>query len=119
MKKRRTKIVDTKNYEDTIQIAGMVWKIKTSKAVTDSTDCWGITSLSNQTIFIDPCATVQQFNVTLIHEVLHAIWASMCMNKSNAPLTEEYVVSLLAQGLYQVLTGKGLKFVTTTERKGL
>lgn len=90
----------------------MNWKVTRDKQVADASESYGTTVHSSQTINVEPTITQVHSEQTLLHEVLHAIWASMAlrhivdMNKDK----EEHIVSALANGFYHVLKDNKINF---------
>lgn len=62
------------NLPKTLEIAGKTWKVKSVKGLShDGIDCDGLCQEVQRTISVNPDAPQQQ--ETLLHEVLHAIFA--------------------------------------------
>ena len=91
-----------------LKIIGFDWKIITGKKSDDVAyegNCFGATHHGTQKIFLDKDTTEQNREKTFIHEIFHALWWQMGLQKRKdiEQNLEEEIVHTLAQGFYQVL----------------
>lgn len=89
-----------------IKISGFMWDIKEDNNVATEGNCFGSTHYRTQNIFIEPTATEQKKEQTLIHEILHAIWWQNGLAeryKGDDSVREEEIIHTLSHGIYQVL----------------
>lgn len=92
-----------------IKIAGMNWKVKLSKPVTDQGHCFGSTHLQSEEIYLDPQTSQQRQEETFLHELLHvAYYNTGLYERFKEQKSEEEVVSALSAALYPILKDNNL-----------
>lgn len=96
----------------TIKVGGFDWKVSFNDEVTAEGNCFGSTHHRTQKIYLENKETCSQDKVdqTLLHEILHAVWWQQGLTESEARQYEEFIVSSLSMGLYQVLKDNKLQF---------
>ncbi len=93
----------------TIKIAGMLWKVKMSKPVTDQGHCFGSTHLQTEEIYLDPSTSQQRQEETFLHEVMHVAYYNTSLHERlKDQKIEEEVVAALATAMFQVLKDNNL-----------
>lgn len=81
---------------------GPVWyRVEESADLTDAADCWGWINYAKQTITLKPGMESDHQAITLLHEVLHAIW--LYGNLSGFEGDAEQTISALAPALLNTL----------------
>lgn len=95
-----------------IKILGLNWNIVLSKVAAEEGEYFGRTKYANQEILIDPSATQQYKEKTLLHEILHACWWQSGLSKDEQipKNVEEKIVHALSSCLYQVIKENKLTF---------
>lgn len=95
-----------------IKILGFDWTVETNKDIAYQGNCYGSTHHASQKIFLEPLTGVseQKRNQVFIHELMHAIWWQMglCETYKENKKIEEELVTILSQGLYQVLNDNNM-----------
>lgn len=94
-----------------LKIGGFIWTIEESEDVSREGNAYGSTHHSTQKIYIDPKATPQKKEHTVLHEIMHALWWQSGLGeryKGDKNHTEEEVIQALAHGMYQVLKDNNL-----------
>ena len=91
------------NIPRSLRIGGIRWRVKFDDNLNEVNNANGICDRKNCIIFIDSSLSRQQAEVTLLHEILHAIcWQSGILEQIDCD-AEEKVVNALAYPLHQVL----------------
>lgn len=70
-------------------IDGQVWRIYLQKGLSKEANCLGLCIFNDREIFIDADQSLREQRITLIHEVLHAIWPRHLPRKTEELLIEE------------------------------
>lgn len=88
-----------------LKIGGFIWSVEENDKVAKEGNAYGSTHHTSQSIYLDPTATQQKKEHTLIHEAMHSIWWQSGLNDryKKTPEIEEEVIQAMAHGLYQVL----------------
>lgn len=87
------------NIPDKLKIGGIVYKIELVDEIRDGDNAGRLETKKNR-ILLDKTGPINQLELTLLHEIIHAINIEV----------EEKDVEFLAQALYQVLVDNGLVF---------
>ena len=81
----------------------MVWDIKEDANVANEGQCLGTTHTKSSTLFIDPDQPLQGKEITLLHEMIHAILWQCGLDKDLGIQLEEKVANLLSFSLRQII----------------
>lgn len=92
------------NIPGKIKIKGRIWTIKLVKNLQKKKGILGLCDEEDHVILIDAGQSPKERAVTLLHEVLHALWpnSKMCAN------TEEFIIESVDSPLLDVLENNNL-----------
>jgi Zn-dependent peptidase ImmA (M78 family) len=86
-----------------ILIGNRKWKIRLSKTLIATLDCYGVCYKDDRIIHIDSSQSKSEMEKTLVHELLHAIWP----NRACKMKLEEKLIGKLEEPLYKLLKKYG------------